>query len=225
MTSTEEDFGSAVPEGDDLRGVSLDMLRRVVVERIAYLVGVGAQRDTKGSGQTEIGELEVALLVNEQILRLQVAVQNAVGVAVADTGAQLVHELLDHCLAETHVASATVHAALGQRLSTAALRDGQRLHVFLQIQVEVFKDEVQLVAVGVDNVEQAHNVGVAHLLEERDLADGSRRHAFILGFQTDLLESDDAVVGGAEVAGFVNNSVCACNTTVSFLAFPVRPSK
>jgi hypothetical protein len=68
----------------------------------------------------------------------------------------------------------------------------------------------------VDNVEQADNVWVAHLLEERDLADGCRRHAFILGFQTDLLECDNAVVGGAEVAGFVNNTVCACETMVSF---------
>ena len=216
LTTTEEDFGSAVPEGDDLGRVSFGMLRVEVVKRIDYLVGVCAERDAKGSGQAKIGELEVALLVNEQVLRLQVAVQDAVGVAVADAGAQLVHELLDHCLAETHVASAAVHAALGQRLATASLRDGQSLHVFLQIQVEVFEDEVQLVAVGVDNVEQAHNVGVAHLLEERDFADGSRRDTFILGFQTDLLECDDAVVGGAEVAGFVNNTVCACKTTVSF---------
>lgn len=226
LTATEEDFGCAVPEGDDLRGVSIDMSRVKAAERFAYLVGVGAERDTKGSGQTKIGELEVALLVNEQVLRLQVAVKNAVGVAVANTGAQLVHELLDHCLAETHVASAAVHAALGQRLSTTSLRDGQSLHVLLQIQVEVLEDEVQLVAIGVDNVEQAHNVGVAHLLEERDLADGSRRHAFIFGFQADLLECDDAVVGGAEVAGFVNNSVCACNTTVNFLVSSVyKPSE
>lgn len=141
--------------------------------------------------------------------------QDAVRVAVADTSAQLVHELLDHCLAEAHVSSAAVHAALGQGLSTTSLRDGQSLHVLFQIQVEVFKDEVQLVAVGVNNVEQADNVWVAHLLEERDLADGCRGHTFILGFETDLLECDDAVVGGAEVAGFVNNTVCACKTVVS----------
>lgn len=189
-----------------------------------YLVGVGAERDTEGSCQTEVSELEVALLVDEQVLGLQVAMKDAVGVAVADTGAQLVHELLDHGVAETHVASAAVHAALGERLSTASLRDGQSLHVLLQIQVEVFEDEIQLVAVGVDNVEQAHNVGVAHLLEERDLADGRRRDALILGFQTDLLECDDAVVGRGEVAGFVNNTICACKTIVRFLHLETGPT-
>jgi hypothetical protein len=224
LTSAEENFGCAVPEGDDLGAVLVLDSEVENVRREGYLVGVGAQRDTEGSCQTKIGELEVALLVNEQVLWLQVAVQNAVGVAIANTGAKLVHELLDHCLAETHVASAAVHAALGQGLSTASLRDGQRLHVLFQIQVEVFKDEVQLVAVGVDNVEQAHNVGIAHLLEERNLADGSRRHTFILGFQTDLLECDDAVVGGAEVAGFVNNTVCACNTMVSSETQCERPT-
>jgi hypothetical protein len=173
LTTSEEDFGGAVPEGDDLERVSFGVSEVEKTGRRAYLVRVGTQGDTKGSCQTEISELEVALFVNKQVLRLQVAVKDAVGVAVADTSAQLVHELLDHCLAETHVASAAVHAALGQGLSTTSLRDGQSLHVLFQIQVEVFKDEVELVAIGVDNVEQADNVWVAHLLEERDLADGS----------------------------------------------------
>jgi hypothetical protein len=121
LASAEEDFGCAVPESDDLRGVSFDVSEAEDVGRDSYLVSVGAQRDTKGSSQTKIGELEVALLVDEQVLRLQVAVQDAVRVAVADAGAQLVHELLDHGLAETHVASAAVHAALGQGLATASL--------------------------------------------------------------------------------------------------------
>lgn len=89
--------------------------------RATNLVGVGAKRHTEGSGQTEISQLEVALLVNKQVLGLQVAVEDAVGVAVADTGAKLVHELLDHGLAESHVSCATVHAALGQRLATTSL--------------------------------------------------------------------------------------------------------
>jgi hypothetical protein len=217
LTTSEEDFGCAVPEGDDLERVSLSMSEEgEMLQRDSYLVGVGAQGDTKGSCQTEISKLKVTLLVNEQVLGLQVAVQDAMRVAVADTSAQLVHELLDHCFAETHVSSAAVHAAFGQGLSTTSLGDGQGLHVLFQIQVEVFKDEVQLVAVGVDNVEEADNVWVAHLLEERDLADGSRGHTFILGFETDLLECDDAVVGGAEVAGFVDNTVRACKIMGQF---------
>lgn len=65
-------------------------------------------------------------------------------------------------------------------------------------------------AVGVDDVEKADDVGVVHLFEERDLADGGRGHAFVFGFEADLLEGDDSLVLGGEVARFVNNSVCSC---------------
>lgn len=67
----------------------------------AYLVGVSAQGDTECSGQTKIGKLEVALTVNEQILRLQITVQDAVTVAVPNTLNQLRHELLHHSIAQT----------------------------------------------------------------------------------------------------------------------------
>lgn len=66
LAATEQDFGRAVPESDDL-------------------VSVSAERNTESAGQTKIGQLEVAFLVDEQVLRLQVTVQNTVGVAVART--------------------------------------------------------------------------------------------------------------------------------------------
>jgi hypothetical protein len=65
------------------------------------------------------------------------------------------------------------------------------------------------VAVGVYDVEEADNVGVVHLFEERDLADGSRGDALILGFETNLLEGDNALVLGGEVAGLVDNTICS----------------
>jgi hypothetical protein len=102
-----------------------------------------------------------------------------------------------------------VHDTLWQRLASSTLADWQSLHVFLQIQVEVFKHEVQLMPVGVHNVEQTHDVRVAHLLEERDLANGGGRHAFVLGLQPDLLQGDDAVVGRGQVARLVHDAVCA----------------
>lgn len=175
-----------------------------------YLVGVCAQGNTKRSGKTEISQLEVALLVDEQVLGLEIAMKDAMGVAVADSVAQLLHKLLDHGVAETQVATPAVHDTFGQRLASATLGDGQSLHVLLQIQVEVFEDEVQLVAVCMDNIEQTHNVWVVHFLEQGDFANGRRGDAFIFCFQTDLLEGDDAVVGGAEVTGLVHNTVCAC---------------
>lgn len=104
---------------------------------------------------------------------------------------------------------ASIHDTLGQRLATATLADRKSLHVFLQIHVQILEDKVELVAVGVDNVEQAHNVWVVHLFEERDLADGGGRDAFILGLQANLLERDNALVRSAQVDGFVDDTVCA----------------
>jgi hypothetical protein len=51
LTATKQNLGRAVPEGDDF-------------------VSVSAERNAKGASQTEISQLQVALLVNEQVLRL-----------------------------------------------------------------------------------------------------------------------------------------------------------
>ena len=79
VARAQQDLGRAVPERDDF-------------------VRIGAQRNTKGTRQTKVGELQVALLVNEQVLRLEVAVQNAVGMAEADAtdelGCEFLHQLV-----------------------------------------------------------------------------------------------------------------------------------
>lgn len=49
---------------------------------------------------------------------------------------------------------------------------------------------------------------VLELLEERDLADGSARHALVLCFESDLLERDDLV--RRDVFRFVHDTVRAC---------------
>ena len=64
LTTTEKNLRCAVPESDDF-------------------VCVSAERDTECAGQTEIGQLEVAFLVDEQVLWFEVTVQDTVGVAVA----------------------------------------------------------------------------------------------------------------------------------------------
>ena len=76
LTTTEQNFGRAVPESDDL-------------------VSVSAERNTECAGQTKIGQLQVAFLVDEQVLRLQVTVQDTVGVAVARAFEELKGKLLD----------------------------------------------------------------------------------------------------------------------------------
>lgn len=76
LATTEQDLGCAVPESDDF-------------------VGVGAERDTKCASQTKIGQLQVAFLVDEQVLRLEITMEDAVGVAVASALEKLEGELLD----------------------------------------------------------------------------------------------------------------------------------
>lgn len=60
-------------------------------------MGVRPQRDAKGAGETKIGKLEVALLVNEEVLGLEVAVEHSVRVAVVQALDELVAELLWGC--------------------------------------------------------------------------------------------------------------------------------
>jgi hypothetical protein len=104
----------------------------------------------------------------------------------------------------------SVHDTLRQRLAATTLADGKSLHVLLQIHVQILEDEVELVAVGVDDVEEAHDVRVVHFLEKRDLTNGSGRDTFIFSFEADLLEGDNALIGSAQVEGFVDNTVRAC---------------
>lgn len=168
-------------------------------------MGVGSQRHAKRAGETEIGQLQVALLVNEQVLGLQVAVQNAVGVAVLDALTELEHELSDDIVTQTEVLEVR-RRALGEGLATATVTHGQGFHVLLEIEVEELENEVELVAVGVDDVEQADNVDILHLLEEGDLADSGAGNALIFGLETNLLERDDAAAVG-QVSGFVDYAI------------------
>lgn len=84
-------------------------------------MGVGAEGNTESARETKISELEVSLLVDEQVLGLQVAMKDAMSVAVSDTGAELRHEFLDHSLAQSHVSIASVHAAFWERLCPTTL--------------------------------------------------------------------------------------------------------
>ena len=62
LCGPEQDVGGSVPQSDDL-------------------VGVGLGWHTFGTSQSEVGQLQLALVVDEQVLRLQVAVQDASGMA------------------------------------------------------------------------------------------------------------------------------------------------
>ena len=58
-------------------------------------MGVGAEGDAEGAREPEVGEFEVAVAVDEKVLGFEVAVQDAVGVAVFHALEELGGELFD----------------------------------------------------------------------------------------------------------------------------------
>lgn len=146
--ATQEDVGGAIPQGDDL-----------VRERV--------NGDTEGPGKTKIAELELALLVDEEILRLEVSVENAILVAEGDAAKQLVHERLDRDIVQLPAVTFGVH-------------------VPLQVLVHILEDEHQLV-LRVDDIVEGDDALVLQLLHQRDLAYGRRRRT-LLRVKVDLLQ-------------------------------------
>lgn len=170
-------------------------------------MSVSAKGNTKRSGKTEIGQLQIAFTVNQQVLGFQVTVQNSVAMAVSNALNKLGHEFLDHCVAQAW--GYTPLESIRQRLPSPTVTDRQSLHVFLKVAVEEFKDKVELMAIGMDNIQQLDDVGVLHLLEEGNLANCSAGDALIFGFESNLLQGNDTV-GVIEFTGLVDHTVSAC---------------
>lgn len=57
-------------------------------------MSISTQRDTKRPRQTEITNLEITRLVDQQILRFEVSMEDTVAVAVVETFDELVREFL-----------------------------------------------------------------------------------------------------------------------------------
>lgn len=54
------------------------------------LIGVGLDGDGFGSSQSEVGQLEVTAVIDEEVLRLQVAMQNTARVTESQAAEELV---------------------------------------------------------------------------------------------------------------------------------------
>ncbi len=214
LAGAEQNLRGTIPQGDDL-------------------VGVVAHRDAEGAGEPEVGQLELAGAVDEQVLRLEVAVQDAEGVAVRNAVDELVKVRLDQ------------HGA----------QHFHAVHEALEILVEKLEDEVQFLLL-VHDILEADHVGVVQLLQDADLADGGRGHAwakcdaksragrenhgwkksvataakcserrkmpkvgprrtFVLLLQANFLQRDD--LAGLFVARAVNDAVCALANFAEFL--------
>lgn len=61
-------------------------------------------------------------------------------------------------------------------------------------------------AVGVDDVEQSHDICVVEFSQDRNLTYGGAGDTLVFSLETDLFEGDDAAVV-AEITGFVDNSI------------------
>mmetsp|Transcript_29447 Transcript_29447/g.80815 ORF Transcript_29447/g.80815 Transcript_29447/m.80815 type:complete len:353 (+) Transcript_29447:448-1506(+) len=168
---------------------------RAVPQRY-HLVRVAAHRDTKRARQAKVCELELlVVLIDEQILRLEVAVQHPPVVAEGDAEQQLAQQHL-----QVQVGQASVAVRLVEHL--------------LQVLVEILEDERQLL-LGVDNVVKADDVGVLQLLEDGYLTDRRRRDALVLRLEANLLERDE--VTRKAVLCLVHDAISALTNLLDLL--------
>lgn len=147
-------------------------------------MSVALERNSKGPAEAEISYLENALvLINEKVLRLQIAVEDAVAVAVGDALAKLVEKTLDES------------GGHGPRVRGLAVG----IDELLEIGVEILEDEVEkrlVVLLEVLDAEKANDVeGLGEEVEEGDLAEGGGRDAFLVHFEASLLESHHLATG------------------------------
>lgn len=131
-------------------------------------------------------------------------------VAVPDAIAQLHHKLANDTFTETMVREVR-RRTLRESFASSAVAHRQRLHILFQIHIEELKDEVELVAVGMNDVEESYDVGVAHLLEQGDFPNGGAGNTLIFGFETNLLERYYASPV-LEISSLVDDTVGAFST-------------
>lgn len=150
----EEQLGRAVPARDDVAG--------------HHLVWIG-----EGAGETEIGELDLAIGGDQQVVGLDVAVQDEVLVAEPDGAREHAHPGLD-------VGGAVAHA-----LDVA----DQHLEV---AEREVLEHEVEVLVARREDRVQGDDVGVGELLQVLELAHGVGREPFgVFLLDLDFFDRDE----------------------------------
>lgn len=110
--------------------------------------------------------------------------QDAVTVAITDAFDQLSHKLFDHGISQAHVAAEG--GAIWEDFTTSTLTDRKSLHILFEVEVQVFENEIEFVAVGMNDVQQLHDIGVVHFFQKGDFTNGRAGNAFILGLQSNL---------------------------------------
>ena len=169
----QQQLGAAIPHRDDL-----------VLER-ANVHGEGAR-------EPEVGELEDARAVQQQVRGLEVAVQHLLLVAEGEALEQLVEQGLDCDDVEAGIAG---------------------VEVLLEVELKVLEDHGELVH-HVNHVVHHHNVLVLKELEQGDLTNRRGGDAFLFD-EADRLEGDR--LGCLFVLGLVDDAVGALADTVENL--------
>ena len=164
-----------VQTGGVVGGAQQDV-RRPVPER-HHLVRERVGRHRLGSGQTEVGQLELPRTGDEEVLRLDVSVEDPAGVTEGEAAQELKHEELDVPLGE---AARVVLQVLGQ------------------VRPQVLEHQGQA-GLGVDDVVEGHDVGVLQVLQQTRLPDG-REGGPLLLLQPDLLQRHHLVGQVAEAS-------------------------
>lgn len=163
VPGAEEELGRAVPARDDVGG--------------HVLVRVG-----EAARQAKVGELDVAVGGDEQVVGLDVAVQDEVLVAEPHGAGEHAHPGLD-------VGGAVAHAV---RVADEHFQVAER---------QVLEHQVEVLVLGGEDGQEGDDVGVVELLEVFELAHGVGRHALGVFFlDLDLFDGDERRGLGAEVA-------------------------
>lgn len=170
-------------------------------------MGIRPQRHTKGPSQAKIGQFQVPLTINKQILGLQIAMNNPMTMTIAQSLTQMSHKLLNNRFIQTDRSTA-LREPIWQRLAASTVTNRQSVHIFLQIEVHEFHNEVEIVTFGIDDVVQANDAGILHFLEQGNFADGGAGNALVCIFEADLFQRDDSV-RMIEFARFVDDAISA----------------
>lgn len=148
------------------------------------LMRVSLDGKTECSRETEIGELDsLAVVADEQVLGLEITVEYAVRVEEYERLTNLIEERL---------------SLLGRQGSTLLL------HVLLEVVLEVFEHQVQLV-LREQHFLELDNIRMPQVLQQADFADSRRRDAIVFLFESDLLDSNQLV--GFLVQGLIHDTV------------------
>ena len=162
----EEDFRGAVPKGDDF-------------------AGVGVESNVEGASKAKISDLDnTFILRDEDVLRLEIAVDDALGVAGGHTLEELIHDPLELLTVEG---------------SDAGVEE------LLEILINILEDKHEFTITGHD-IEESNNIGVLDFTEECNLTDGDGGDTFFGALFTNLLHCNGCT--SLRVFTAEHNTVC-----------------